>query len=200
MKKLCYFLGFALLTSSGISLADSLTYTMPAYAHTGGNYPGGMCFVPSFKTDNSCDPKGAKTSDCDYGISKMKKHLADKCAELEEVSITYNFSNDKLVSIDGYFGRFDLNGSDSRWIEDTKELTKKYAPDPFNPDHRVAHRVGNPLDNRLYVLQFWGDIPTKSKIKASKGYGFKIQEFVHHCNKVTGSGSYCNIAEYSIGK
>ena len=201
MKNLYYFLGLALLAVAGTSQAESLTYEIPYIGYSGSNYPASSCFIPSFKAD-ACGNVSA-ASGCDYGVSALRKYSRNRCEnEPDKVSITYNFKNKKLVSIDGYFGRFELNNDEKKWLEDIKYIAPKYpASQPFNPDGRVAHRVNGPLGNRLYVLSFYheGVLPTENDIKRSHGDAeFHILEFVYKCNESSGTGSNCAVAEYKL--
>jgi hypothetical protein len=179
-----------MLLSSTIVNAESLTYTSTYRAWTyNNNYPNGACFVSSFDRaycrSQLPEVREYKGEKCDYANSALVSHKKTHCGKGKlQASIIYNFDGNKLVSIDGYFGKFNITPY-------TDERSGKFE----------GVRKDNPLQNRIYLLRFDEKDASKTAIKKNKGLSFYIFERVSDCDHPYTKDQGCSpIAEYQISE
>ncbi len=198
MKLKSLYIGLGLFCMLNCSYAEDLSYKHTYRGWSGANYPASRCFASSFNSDTSCNSKDNITnSSCDYSKATILAYMKNRCQEEKAlVNVTYHFEGTKLISIDGYFGKFNLNYDKKQWLKDIKYITPIFKG--FENIEMHAYRVGSPLDNRLYVIKFDGQIPTLGSVKANTNRSFRIEEYVYKCSESSGSGSNCSVAEYHV--
>lgn len=179
---------------SAVCQAETKTYEMSYQSWANdSNYPASRCFSPSFKADEFCgDNAQPIVEDCFSADPSIVAHVESRCNEPGgKVSIAYDRGNGGLLGISGYFGEFNVKYTRSRYLKDLKSLLLVH--DHLINERVMAYRVGNPLENRIYIIL--GD-------DAYYSHGFKLLEYVKNCKEYVDSrgATSCQVAEYVVSR